>query len=198
MHEAHAEGLSEASWRDFQTRLRAYVGRRVQANDVDDLVGDILLKLVRSQAALKTAKNPSAWTIRVAANSISDYYRRRAADRIGRASSHYGGHFIAESPEETPGESEADVTREFSGCMTPFIRRLPARYAEALLITDIEGQTQAEAARRLGLSLSAVKSRVRRGRGKLKEALLRCCALELDRRGNIISYRKRDRCCDAP
>ena len=35
------------NWRDFQTSLRAYVSRRVEAGAVEDVVGDILLLLVR-------------------------------------------------------------------------------------------------------------------------------------------------------
>ena len=66
------------------------------------------------------------------------------------------------------------------------IRTLPARYAEALLLTDIDGLTQAAAAERLGLSLSGMKSRVQRGRRLLKQTLLRCCAVELDRRGGVV------------
>jgi RNA polymerase sigma-70 factor (ECF subfamily) len=43
--------------------------------------------------------------------------------------------------------------------------------------------TQGEAAKSLGLSPAGMKSRVRRGRTKLKEVLLDCCHVEIGRRG---------------
>jgi RNA polymerase sigma-70 factor, ECF subfamily len=52
-----------------------------------------------------------------------------------------------------------------------------------------------ELARLRGLSPSGCKSRVQRGRELLRKALLDCCQLEVDRRGNIIGYRRRPECC---
>jgi len=72
---------------------------------------------------------------------------------------------------------------------------LPQKYAEALLLSDLEGLTQHEVAARLGLSLSGAKSRVQRARRLLREAFLRCCHFEFDRRGHIIDYGPR--CCDS-
>ncbi|TQV80695.1 sigma-70 family RNA polymerase sigma factor [Denitrobaculum tricleocarpae] len=195
MQARHKKELDEASWRRFQTRLRTYIGKRVQRGDVDDLVGQVLLKLVRSRETLEAARNPSAWMIRVAANSISDYYRQRSLEQARRSSADYGGVLTSKSAQKGAVEGDRDLTAEFAACMTPLIRSLPKRYAETLLLTDIDGMTQAKAACRLGLSLSAIKSRVRRGHRKLKDALLRCCALELDRYGNIISYQQRGPCC---
>jgi len=48
---------------------------------------------------------------------------------------------------------------------------------------------------RLDLSYSGAKSRVQRGRRLLREALVNCCHVELDRRGGIIDYVPRDQLC---
>ena len=48
---------------------------------------------------------------------------------------------------------------------------------------ELEGLTQQTAAKRMGLSLSGMKSRVQRGRARLKQMLDDCCLIELDRRG---------------
>jgi RNA polymerase sigma-70 factor (ECF subfamily) len=85
----------------------------------------------------------------------------------------------------------ADMAR----CVAPFIDNLPGKYRDALLLTEIECLTQPEAARRLGLSTSGMKSRVRRGRARIKAALLQCCAAELDRRGGIADYAPRAAGC---
>jgi RNA polymerase sigma-70 factor (ECF subfamily) len=46
-------------------------------------------------------------------------------------------------------------------------------------------------AKRLGISVSGVKSRVQRGRVLLREDLERCCAIGLDARGTPISCEMR-------
>ena len=58
-----------------------------------------------------------------------------------------------------------------------------------------------EAAQRLGLSVSGMKSRVQRARLHLRTALDECCRIALDRRGGVISYEARtDQCstCQEP
>jgi RNA polymerase sigma-70 factor (ECF subfamily) len=69
------------------------------------------------------------------------------------------------------------------------VTALPGPYREALLLTEYAGLTQQELAVRAGISLSGAKSRVQRGRERLKQLLLDCCHVELDRRGGIIDYR---------
>ena len=80
--------------------------------------------------------------------------------------------------------------------MPPAPDRDAARDLRGLELTELEGKTQGEAAESLGLSLSGMKSRVQRRRTKLKEVLLDCCHVELDRRGGVVGYepRNRERC----
>ena len=174
------------NWQDFQTSLRAYVGRRVEAGAVDDVVGDILLLLVRHRDRLAVADEPAAWVFRVAANAITDHHRRRAAE--ARALTQYAAEI-----EQNGGESDDanNAAAEIAECLVPVICNLPQPYAEALRLTDIAGLNQTEAATRLGLSTSGMKSRVQRGRSKLKQAILRCCAVALDCRGGVIDCESR-------
>jgi RNA polymerase sigma-70 factor (ECF subfamily) len=71
------------------------------------------------------------------------------------------------------------------------IYSLPEPYRDALVLTEFEGLTQKELAERLGISLSGAKSRVQRGREKLKEMLFDCCRFEFDRRGRMIECQPR-------
>ena len=50
------------------------------------------------------------------------------------------------------------------------------------------GPAQHEAAARLGLSVSGMKSRVQRGRRRLREMLEACCVVTLDRRRGVADY----------
>jgi RNA polymerase sigma-70 factor (ECF subfamily) len=62
---------------------------------------------------------------------------------------------------------------------------------------EMKGLPQRELSERLAVSLSGAKSRVQRGREKLKALLLRCCQVELDKRGNILDYQPETAGCGA-
>ena len=95
---------------------------------------------------------------------------------------------------EEPGTPE--LRGELSRCLAPLIERLPGSYRQALVLTEVEGLTQADAASRLGLSVSGMKTRVQRARGRLKDLLLDCCHVELDRRRGVSGYRSRRGQCE--
>jgi RNA polymerase sigma-70 factor (ECF subfamily) len=76
------------------------------------------------------------------------------------------------------------------------MEQLPTPSREALVLTDLDGITQAAAATALGLSISGMKSRVQRGRRQLKQVLVQCCEVELDVRGDLSGYRPRRGSCE--
>jgi len=75
------------------------------------------------------------------------------------------------------------------------MEQLPALSREALVLTDIDGLTQAVAATALGLSISGMKSRVQRARLQLRALLVACCPIDLDARGAILDYMPPTRSC---
>ena len=182
---------TERSWSDFLDRLRRYVSRRVDGAWADDVMGDILLRLAEHRDDLERARNPLAWMYRVAANVITDHHRRRAAESRAlkqaavEAETDISTDVRDAAEEETPEQALAR-------CLTPFVRDLPANYAEALTLTELQGHTQADAAAASGLSHSGMKSRVQRGRILLKQRLLKCCDIALDRRGRVMDVRRRN------
>lgn len=189
---------TETHWSQFETRLRAYVRRRVDPLWADDIVGDVMLRLVQHRDSLEAADNPMAWTFRVAANAIADHHRRRATEFETLARAKWENEDGAgEATDEAPSAGA-----EMARCLLPFIEAMPARYRDAMMLTEIQGLTQAAAAERLGLSRSGMKSRIQRGRAKLKQALLRCCTIEVDRRGGVVDYTVRGQPsgsgCNAP
>lgn len=171
----------------FNRQLRAYIARRVDAAFVDDILGDILLRVAEHRDQFESADNPLAWLYRVAGNIVTDHYRRRAVEQQALRQ-------IGDETVEAAEEGGTDSYAELAQCLTSMIRQLPEDYRDALLLTDIGGLTQAEAAGKLGLSLSGMKSRVQRGREQLKQALHRCCEIELNQRGQIVEYMQRDAC----
>lgn len=86
-------------------------------------------------------------------------------------------------------------SEEIASCLKPMINKMPERYKQAVTLTEIKGLTQKDMAEKLGLSISGAKSRVQRGRDKLKEMLLECCHFEFDRLGNILDYQQKSKAC---
>jgi RNA polymerase sigma-70 factor (ECF subfamily) len=174
-----------ALWLAHKPRVRDYIAKRVGERDaVDDIVQEVFLK---AQLALHTVKSKgsfAAWLFRIAANAIADHYRRQKPSE--------------ELPDEFAAPaSESDVVDELAVCVQPMIARLPETYRAPLVMSEIDGLTQKEVARRLGLSLSGAKSRIQRGREKLRQRFEECCDIEIDN-GRIVGYEARDRTCVHP
>lgn len=93
-----------------------------------------------------------------------------------------------------PDAADEDTHAIAASWLPAFLEQLPAPMRETLRLSELEQMPHREIAQRLGLSVSAVKSRVQRGRAKLRSALLACCAFDLDRRGRVIGWRRHKRC----
>jgi RNA polymerase sigma-70 factor, ECF subfamily len=177
----------DVPWQELRTSLRAFVGRRVRNQaDVDDLVQRVLLQIVKGHDSLRDAERLHAWVYRTARNVVIDHYRS-ASVRRETAGGDADDLAATETP-DVPAEDEQGALRELAACLTPMLAQLPAAYREALTLTELEGLTQADAAARAGVSLSGMKSRVQRGRRRLKLVLEECCRVDLDSRGGILGY----------
>jgi RNA polymerase sigma-70 factor, ECF subfamily len=131
------------------------------------------------------------WIHQIARNAIIDHYRRAPVRRERPAG-------MDPVPDDAPAPETvvADPRDELARCLAPLLERLPDRYRQAVALTELDGLTQAEAAVRLGLSTSGMKSRVQRARVQLRDLLADCCEIELDTRGGVTSYRPRRDPCD--
>ena len=183
---------SPNAWTDLHAAVRAFVARRVNdPHAADDIAQDVMLK-VQSQLAASPPSDEKldAWVFRVARNALIDHYRARR----DLAS--------LEAAEPIAADDNSPTSAaELSGCVRQIITRLPAEYAQALTLTDLEGLTQQQLADRIGLSLSAAKSRVQRARERLQTMILDCCAVERNRDGGVVDYQTTPRTpkyCDVP
>jgi RNA polymerase sigma-70 factor, ECF subfamily len=176
----------------FEGSLRAFIARRVRESEIDDVLQDTFMRLQRGVRELRDAQRLEAWVYRVARSAIVDQYRARER------------HAFAEDAKvvaQPVDDDEPQAERELAGCVVRFMAELAATYREALALTELQGLTQREAAERLGVSLSGMKSRVQRGRAKLREAFDACCDIARDGRGRVIDYvprapAKPKGCCD--
>ncbi len=176
---------TEALWGELRKRLFSFLRRRVATpEDAEDLLQEVFTRIHENAATLDEVESVTGWVYRTAGNAVTDYYRRRGA--FARATEAFAKMPPVVSEDEDPAAEE-----ELAQCLRPLIATLPETYGQALELTELEGRTQGEAADALGLSLSGMKSRVQRGRTKLKEVLLDCCHVEIDRRGSVVGYEPR-------
>ncbi len=120
--------------------------------------------------------------------------RKRSAGVDGRAD--------AEGPAGEGGEREALLARvpdavsrnpeerairnEMVACYLDRVRALPASYHEVYVLSEFEHLSNADIARRLGISLGAAKIRLHRARAQLYEVLRRNCRCYVNERGELM------------
>ena len=172
---------------EFVAKLRAFIHVRVpDAATADDLTQETLLKVYRSRSSLREDDRLEAWLYRIARRTLIDYYRKR------RPSEELPASLKSESDDEIGAIRDAVLIS-----MIRFIGELPDAYSVPLQFSELEGMSMVRIAARLGLSLTAVKSRIRRGRQMLKKMLQKCCHFEFDQHGKLIGWERRNpRCCD--
>ena len=74
---------------------------------------------------------------------------------------------------------------DLSECVALFVARLPSPYREAVTLTELQGLSQKEAAELVGVTLSGMKSRVQRGRERIRRMFEECCEIAVDCRGRV-------------
>ena len=177
---------ARGAWRDIEARLRPYVARRVaSAAEVDDIVQEILVRVHKGLATLRDDDSFGGWVYRIAARTIADAARLHAREPVERG---------AAVGEVASGGSDgaADLRLELGECIALFVARLSSPYREAITLTELQGLTQKEAAEMLGTSLSGMKSRVQRGREKIRAMFEDCCEISVDCRGRVVDCEARE------
>jgi RNA polymerase sigma-70 factor (ECF subfamily) len=170
---------ARGAWKELERHLRPYLARRVASSaDIDDLLQDIFVRMHRGLASLQDEERFGGWVYRVANSAIVDKARRRA--RSPEVS----------SDDELEASATADDAAErlqsdLGECVALFVGRLPSPYREAVTLTELEGLPQKEAAEMLGISVSGMKSRVQRGREKIRHMFEECCQISVDCRGRV-------------
>ncbi|MBX9461090.1 MAG: RNA polymerase sigma factor [Brevundimonas sp.] len=148
--------------------VRRYVG---DEQDAWDLLQDTYAAAWINIRRYDPTRPFEAWLRTIALNKCRDWSRRRFVRRLVR------GVVDLSSPEAMSvpdGAEPAEDRIEASATLARLneaMSRLPPHLKAPLLLTAIEGRSQAETAEMLGLSVKAVETRAARARRKLAEAL---------------------------
>jgi RNA polymerase sigma factor (sigma-70 family) len=133
-------------------------------HDAQDALQSTFLVLVRRCRTVRNAGSLGSWlhgvALRVAGCARASTARRRMHER--RAALGVSAEFV-----QTGNEPD------FAHVLHDEVDRLPPRYREAIVLCYLEGLACETAALRLGLPVGTVKSRLWRGRERLRDQLIR-------------------------
>jgi RNA polymerase sigma-70 factor, ECF subfamily len=144
--------------------------------EAEDTAQDALLQVVRKLDTFRGEAALSTWLYRITVNAAFARQRRRAVARerplsepLGQCLTDDGRPGLRTSRAEPPDQRA--LGQELNQLIERAVANLPPLYRETFILVDIEGVGNGEAARRLKLSLAALKSRLHRARLLMRQAL---------------------------
>jgi RNA polymerase sigma-70 factor, ECF subfamily len=171
----------EKIWQDHYRQLKVYIYHQVKDETLtEDLLHEVYFRVSKHINTIQDAQKISSWLYRVTSNVVIDYFRKNSAEKFIEYRDD-----IEHTAEKNPSD---EARRELSKCLLPMINELPEDYQEAIYLSEIEGITQQKVAEIMGLSLSGAKSKIQRGRKKIKAMLTGCCEIELDPKNRVVSF----------
>jgi RNA polymerase sigma factor (sigma-70 family) len=151
--------------------LRTIVFARLRGREgVEDVMQEIALAAVKQAAPLHDRSKLGPWLYGLAVRQCLMY--RRKCGRVRRLRENYAQAVPAATRESSAGDPlDWLVAQERQQGVRLALQRLPRRDAEILLLKYSENWNYHQIARHLGLSHSAVETRLHRARRKLREEL---------------------------
>lgn len=163
------EAYGELMRRHREAVFRLARGHAGDADAALDIVQESFIAAFAALARYDRARPFRLWIARIALNKCHDWARRRAVRRFFTFARPIEDAAAVADPTPTPeaaAQSGAEVAR-----IQDAIAALPVPLRDVLLLRAIEGASQAETARTLGISEKAVETRLYRARGKLAAML---------------------------
>lgn len=142
-----------------------------QAQAAEDATQDAFVSAWRNIGSLR-GETFRPWMLRIAANLCRDELRRR----VRRPSSSLDNALdagVPEPPDDDPAPEDSALTSELRDTLQAALLELPQDQRTAVVLCDVEGLDYSEIAAVMKTSLGTVKSRIARGRLKLREVLQR-------------------------
>jgi RNA polymerase sigma-70 factor (ECF subfamily) len=169
-------------WEEYKSSLFRYIKKRVtNEDDAKDILQDVLLKSYQYCSKGKTVLHLKSWLYKITQNTIIDYFKENNKT-------------ISLSLDLVKTEDEKSIIGEASDYIKALLKLLPNDYAIPLFMSDIEGIDQKIISENLGLTLPNTKSRIQRGRVKLKERFLDCCIVSFGESGEMVSFDIKPEC----
>lgn len=169
---------SEQDWRMSevvkreQSRLRRFIGRRVpDPLDAEDVLQDVFCELVEANRLLMPIGHVTGWLFRVAANRITDLFRKKRPERFDSAGDEEMPRLEDLLPSPEDGPEAAYARKVLLDELEAAIDELPEPQREVFIAHELEGLSFKEMAAGTGVSLNTLLSRKRYAVMHLRERL---------------------------
>ncbi len=147
--------------------LRSLTGDRASAEDALQVTFG---KFHRARASYTPGADPLPWLFAIAHRTFLDEARRRRRARV-RLTRDAELPDVADVAAATRDEEEGPYAAELVAAVIEALHRLPPRQREAVVLTKLQGKSQAEAAMILGTTEGALKLRAHRAYAALRQQL---------------------------
>ncbi|WP_310379601.1 RNA polymerase sigma factor SigZ [Flavobacterium sp.] len=164
-------------WIDLHQELKKFIFSKVRDIDTsEDILQDVFLKIHLNIHTLSDCSKLTSWVYQITRNAVADHYRKTNFEVP------IDGLDFAEQ------ENVESLYLSLSNCINQKINKLSEKYKQAILLTYFKDISQIAFAEELNISYSGAKTRVQRGREKLKDLVVDCPNIETDNNGNLISF----------
>jgi RNA polymerase sigma-70 factor (ECF subfamily) len=158
----------EAIVQRYERQIYSFIYRMMgNADDAYDLTQDCFVRAYRSLGSTSADLNVSAWLHRIASNACLDVLRRRKRIRWLPWDTARHEQLLESSQADDPERSS--IAHETSSLVQETLARMTPRNRAALIMREYEGMSCEEIGEILGLSRSAVKSVLFRGREEFRK-----------------------------
>jgi RNA polymerase sigma-70 factor (ECF subfamily) len=152
------------------TYVDAYtLALRLTANEEDarDVVQEAYLRAWKGIGRFRGDAQFSTWLYRITANASYTLVQKRRRHRVEPLE-------LVHEPVDTRPEAQPESAAESAGVLEQLsdaLATLPPKLRVVVVLKDVYGLSHEDIAEELGISVSAAKVRLHRGRKKLREAL---------------------------
>ena len=162
--------------RMYAVALRMFANRE----DAQDCLQEAMLRIYRAIGGFKGQSSFSTWVYRITMNTCLDELRRKK-NRPNTSLDNLLDQGWSPSDGDNVPERRA-IQSETRKMLAGAIRELPEDMRSAIVLQDVQGYSYDEIAQMLDVNVGTIKSRISRGREKLREKLSKKAEL-FDTRG---------------
>lgn len=137
--------------------------------DAQDCMQEAMLRIYRAMNGFKGQSSFATWVYRITMNTCLDELRRRKTRTSASLDAMLDLGFSPSDEYDTP--EHHSLRAEQKRMIEKAIVSLPEDMRAAIVLRDVQGLSYEEIAVALGINVGTIKSRISRGREKLRDAL---------------------------
>ncbi len=165
--DAFEQLLSVQEGRMYAVALRMCGNRE----DAQDCVQEAMIRIYRAISSFKGQSSFATWVYRITMNSCLDELRRRKTRTATSLDAMLENGFAPSDEDDTP--ERHSLQAEQKRLLERAIAELPEDMRAAIVLRDIQGCSYDEIAQALDTNVGTIKSRISRGRERLRGVLSR-------------------------